>query len=103
MIALEALQSVQFVSVEDRRLAVLDAEDWEALVEWLETMEDIQTAKEAFTQLELVDGDRDQVGWLKWDDVTAESMEDYALGKAMDEAKGTPLFDRDEALTYLET
>ncbi len=31
-----------------------------------------------------------------------ESMEDYALGKAMDEAKGTPLFDREEALAFLE-
>ena len=72
MIALEALQSVQFVSVEDRRLAVLDAEDWEALVEWLETMEDVQTAKEAFTQLEFVGGDRARAGWLKWDDVKEE-------------------------------
>ena len=35
------------------------------------------------------------------EDIT-ESMEDYALGKAMDEAKGTPLFDREEALAFLE-
>jgi hypothetical protein len=34
------------------------------------------------------------------DDIN-ESMEDYALGKAMDEAKGSVLFDRDEALAYL--
>jgi hypothetical protein len=74
MIALEALQSVQFVSVEDRRLAVLDAEDWETLVEWLEIMEDVQTAKEAFTQLESAGGDRSRAGWLKWDDVKEELM-----------------------------
>ena len=102
MIALEALQSVQFVSVEDRRLAVLDAEDWEALVDWLEAMEDVQTAKDAFTKLGLAGGDRDQVGWLKWDDVTAESMEDYALGKAMDEAKKSPLLNRKDALAFLD-
>ena len=35
------------------------------------------------------------------DDIN-ESMEDYALGKAMDEAKGSALFDRDEALAYLD-
>jgi hypothetical protein len=29
-------------------------------------------------------------------------MEDYALGKAMDEAKGSALFDRDEALAFLD-
>ncbi len=74
MIALEALQSVQFVSVEDRRLAVLDAGDWETLIEWLEIMEDVQTAKEAFTQLEFAGGDRSRAGWLKWDDVKEELM-----------------------------
>jgi hypothetical protein len=36
MTGTEALQSVQFVTVKGKRLAVLNAEDWEALVEWLE-------------------------------------------------------------------
>jgi predicted DNA-binding protein len=31
-----------------------------------------------------------------------ESMEDYALGKAMDEAKETPLLDQEETLAYLD-
>jgi len=40
------------------------------------------------------------------DDASAEelsdAMEDYCLSKAMDEAKGTPLLSREEALAYLE-
>ena len=45
MSGLEALQSVQFVTVKGRRLAILSAEDWEGLVEWLETLEDVQMAR----------------------------------------------------------
>jgi len=33
----------------------------------------------------------------------SEAMEDYCLGKAMDEAKKSPLLSREEALAYLET
>jgi len=32
----------------------------------------------------------------------AEAIEDYCLGKAMDEAKESPLLTREEALSYLE-
>lgn len=32
----------------------------------------------------------------------SDSMEDYWLNKAMDEAQNTPLLSRDEALAYLE-
>ena len=32
----------------------------------------------------------------------SERLEDYCLSKAMDEAKQTPLFDREAALKYLE-
>ena len=32
----------------------------------------------------------------------SEAMEDYCLSKAMDEAEGTPLLSREEALAYLE-
>jgi len=31
-----------------------------------------------------------------------EAIEDYCLGKAMDEAKESPSLSREEALTYLE-
>jgi len=33
--------------------------------------------------------------------ILSEEMEDYCLNKAMDEAKKTPLLNRDEALDYL--
>ncbi len=32
----------------------------------------------------------------------SEGVEDYCLGKAMDEAKSGPLLNREEALKYLE-
>jgi hypothetical protein len=35
MIGTEALQSVQFVTVKGKRLAVLNSEDWEALIKRL--------------------------------------------------------------------
>ncbi|MBD2184676.1 hypothetical protein H6S82_23530 [Planktothrix sp. FACHB-1355] len=72
MTGLELLQSVQFVTVKGKRLAVLNAEDWEALIEWLETLEDVQIAEKAFAELKTAGGDRTAAGWLKWDDVEKE-------------------------------
>ena len=72
MTGLEALQAVQFVTVRGRRLAVLDAEDWESLVEWLETLEDVSLAKEAQRALKAAGNDRQAAGWLRWDDVKKE-------------------------------
>jgi hypothetical protein len=68
MTGTEALQSVQFVTVKGRRLAVLNAEDWEALVEWLETLEDSQIARDAYSHLDAAGGDRKLAGWLEWDE-----------------------------------
>jgi predicted DNA-binding protein len=72
MINLEALQSVRLVTVKGKRLAVLNAEDWEKLIEWLEDMEDLQVARSVLAKLKAVDNDYDRAGWLKWDDVEAE-------------------------------
>ena len=72
MTGLEALQSVQYVTVQDRQLAILDLDDWEALVEWLETLEDVAIAKQAYAQLKTAGGDRRQAGWLEWDTVKNE-------------------------------
>ncbi len=41
MTGLEALQSVQFVTVNGKRLVVVVADDWETLIEWLEDVEDL--------------------------------------------------------------
>ena len=72
MSGLEILQSVQYVTVEGKRLAVVDAEDWESLIEWLETLEDIEAAEQAFDELKAASGDRQRAGWLRWDDVKGE-------------------------------
>ena len=69
MTGLETLQSVQYVTAKGRRLAVLNIDDWEALIEWLETLEDVQIAEQTYKELEAFDGDRERAGWLKWDDV----------------------------------
>jgi len=65
MTGIEALQSVQFVTVKGKRLAVLNAEDWEAFIEWAETLEDLQVARGALAELRAVGGDRKQAGWLE--------------------------------------
>ncbi|GAB4497786.1 MAG: hypothetical protein OHK0052_10000 [Anaerolineales bacterium] len=69
MSTLERLNSVQFVTVKGKRLAVLSAEDWEAMMEWLETVEDIQISRQHLDQLQQANGDRETLGWLNWDAV----------------------------------
>lgn len=68
MSGLEALQSVQFVTVNGKRVAVVDGDDWEAMVEWLETIEDIDAARQAYAALQAAGGDRRKAGWLPWSD-----------------------------------
>ena len=65
MTGTQVLQSVQFVTVKGKRLAVLTAEDWEILVEWLETVEDVQIAQQVFEHLKSANGSRKKAGWLK--------------------------------------
>lgn len=72
MTGLEALQSVQYVTVKGQRLAVIGMDDWEALIEWLETIEDVRLAQQAYSALQSHGGDRERAGWLKWDDVQDE-------------------------------
>ena len=72
MTGLNLVQSVQFVTVKGERLAVLSANDWEALMEWLETLEDLQLTKTAYAVLKAANGDRKRAGWLKWDKVEQE-------------------------------
>ena len=72
MTGTQAIQSVQFVTVNGKRLAVLSAEDWEAMVEWLETVEDVQVAQLAFQQLNAAGGDRKHAGWIEWHEAEKE-------------------------------
>ena len=72
MTALEVLQSVQFVTVNGERLAVVSAHGWEAMIEWLETLEDAQYAREAFAALRAAGGNREKAGWSRWDDVKGQ-------------------------------
>ena len=69
MTGLDALRSVQFVTRKGKRLAVLSADDWEALVEWLETVEDLQIARQALAELRAAKGSRRRARWKEWDAV----------------------------------
>lgn len=60
------------MTVKGKRFAILDADDWDGLIEWLETLEDVQIARQAFAELKAAGGDRKRAGWLKWDDVSGE-------------------------------
>jgi hypothetical protein len=71
-LVLDTLQSVRFVDAGDRRLAVLDADDWEALIEWLEGLEDAGLARRAFDQLRAAGGDRRAAGWREWPSIKQE-------------------------------
>ena len=69
MTALDALQSIQYVTVKGKRLAVLDADDLEKALEWLEDVEDSQLVRQSLAELRAANGDREKAGWLKWDSV----------------------------------
>jgi hypothetical protein len=42
------------------------------LIEWLESLEDLQIAQQALNDLKAAGGNRDRAGWLKWDDVESQ-------------------------------
>lgn len=63
----EILQSVQFIDARGKRFAVIDADDWETLIEWIETLEDLQVLRQAAAELKAADGERRRAGWLEWE------------------------------------
>ena len=58
MTGLEALKSAQFITVKDQRLVILTAEDWDALIEWIEDLEDAKIVKQSLSELKMASGDR---------------------------------------------
>ncbi|MBN2004809.1 MAG: hypothetical protein JXA21_15735 [Anaerolineae bacterium] len=72
MSGLDALQSVQFITAKGKRFAVITEEDWESLIEWLETLEDIRIVKQAFAELKAAGGDRQRAGWMDWKTVSGD-------------------------------
>lgn len=72
MSAMQALQSVQFVKAKGKRFAIINAEEWEALIDWLETLEDLEIVRKAFADLKAAGGNRKKAGWMKWEDVAKD-------------------------------
>lgn len=72
MTGLDALRSVRFVTAHGKRFAVVDADEWETLIEWLETIEDVRVVDEAMSELRAAGGDRKRAGWIEWESVADE-------------------------------
>jgi hypothetical protein len=72
MSAMQALQSVQFINAKGKRFAIISADEWDALVEWLVTLEDLEIVRKAFADLKDAGGNRKKAGWMKWEDVAKD-------------------------------
>jgi hypothetical protein len=72
MTSLEELKSVQFISIKGERFALITLKEWEALLEWLEALEDIEIARRALAELKAAGGDPEKAGWLKWEEIREE-------------------------------
>jgi hypothetical protein len=69
MVGLEALQAVRYITVKNKRYAFIEADEWEALIEWLETLEDLRAFRSSEAELAASDGDPEKAGWLRWEDI----------------------------------
>jgi len=71
----EALASVEFIVGRDGkpRAAVLDMAAWEALIDWLEDVEDWSIVQAALPRLRM---GPEKAGLLRWEDVEAEWGDD---------------------------
>ncbi len=74
MTGIDVLQSPQFVTIKGKRFVLLETDDWEALIEWLEDKEDEAIIQEAYARLAEADFDREKAGWIEWD-VAREMLE----------------------------
>ena len=74
----EALASVEFIVGRDGkpRAAVLDMAAWEALIDWLEDVEDRSIVQAALPRLRM---GPEKAGMLRWEDVEAEWGDDEAV------------------------
>jgi predicted DNA-binding protein len=74
----EALASVEFIVGRDGkpRAAVLDMAAWEALINWLEDVEDWSIVQAALPRLRM---GPEKAGLLRWEDVEAEWGDDEAV------------------------
>jgi predicted DNA-binding protein len=78
MTVTEALASVEFIVGRDGkpRAAVLDMAAWEALIDWLEDVEDWSIVQAALPRLRM---GPEKAGLLRWEDVEAEWGDDEAV------------------------
>ncbi|MEM7534911.1 MAG: hypothetical protein AAF639_22225 [Chloroflexota bacterium] len=51
MTGLKALQSVQYVMVEQKKFAILDINSWKLFLDWLDTLVDIGSIKSTYKQI----------------------------------------------------
>ncbi|MEM7537770.1 MAG: hypothetical protein AAF639_36705 [Chloroflexota bacterium] len=102
MTALEAIQTVQYMTVKQKRFAILEAESWEKLLSWLESLEDSRIVKQAYQELDAANGDREKADWRQWDELKTELESTMMTPKLpLDEAAKLLLddYENDEELT----
>jgi hypothetical protein len=73
MTGLETLQNVQYVTGHEKRFAVIDTDDWNALLESLEIIEDVEAAQKVHAGLTEAGGDRQTAGWLNWNEINSKT------------------------------
>ena len=73
MTGLETLHNVHYVTVHEKCFAVIDTDDWNALLESLEIIEDVEAAQKAHAGLTEADGDRQTAGWLNWNEINSKT------------------------------
>lgn len=74
MVITDTMKSVQFLvnPAGQQTGVVLNMDDWERLVDWIENAIDIKIATQALRSLNQAGGRPEHAGWLAWDDIEEE-------------------------------
>jgi hypothetical protein len=62
----------------ERTGVVISVDDWLRLVAWIEAVSDSQLAEEALDELAAAEADLARAGWLEWQSVRGEWLDDEA-------------------------
>lgn len=73
----DALQSVQCVTANGKRFAVLDADNWDTLLEWLETIENRHIVRKSFSPAE-----QDSIASIILDELADEARWSQAFARS---------------------
>lgn len=77
----EAIDSVKFVVDQEghRTAAMLDIAAWDKLIDWIEDIVDAKQAADILTQLGQHEGRPQRAGWLPWDQIRKQWIDDASV------------------------